>query len=304
MKDQRKTEIRVGITVLLGIILILWVFGWAKNLSVNSSRKELLVEFNSVAGLELNDPVTINGVRKGFVDEIKIQGNLVNVLLILDGDVELKEDAKFYIMMLDLMGGKRIEVEPGSSAIEMNYSLIAKGKFLGDISTAMAAFGTVEIDLVDVIKDVKITLESLNKTLTDEKFNSDMRNVLNNIVTLTNNLNKLINDNKKEINQLLVSGNKLADNLNEFITTNKDSIAQTIISLKQTMDHSKVLIDKVDLFIDNINQGENNLGKIINDPDLLNDLKTTIQQLKNLANLLLEQLQKEGIKVDASIELF
>ncbi|MBM4171995.1 MAG: MCE family protein [Ignavibacteria bacterium] len=304
MKDQRKTEIRVGITVLLGIILILWVFGWAKNLSVNSSRKELLVEFNSVAGLELNDPVTINGVRKGFVDEIKIQGNLVNVLLILDGDVELKEDAKFYIMMLDLMGGKRIEVEPGSSAIEMNYSLIAKGKFLGDISTAMAAFGTVEIDLVDVIKDVKITLESLNKTLTDEKFNSDMRNVLNNIVTLTNNLNKLINDNKKEINQLLVSGNKLADNLNEFITTNKDSIAQTIISLKQTMDHSKVLIDKVDLFIDNINQGENNLGKIINDPDLLNDLKTTIQQLKNLANLLLEQLQKEGIKVDASIDLF
>jgi len=304
MKDQRKTEIRVGITVLLGIILILWVFGWAKNLSVNSSRKELLVEFNSVAGLELNDPVTINGVRKGFVDEIKIQGNLVNVLLILDGDVELKEDAKFYIMMLDLMGGKRIEVEPGSSAIEMNYSLIAKGKFLGDISTAMAAFGTVEIDLVDVIKDVKITLESLNKTLTDEKFNSDMRNVLNNIVTLTNNLNKLINDNKKEINQLLVSGNKLADNLNEFITTNKDSIAQTIISLKQTMDHSKVLIDKVDLFIDNINQGENNLGKIINDPDLLNDLKTTIQQLKNLANLLLEQLQKEGIKVDASINLF
>jgi len=304
MKDQRKTEIRVGITVLLGIILILWVFGWAKNLSVNSSRKELLVEFNSVAGLELNDPVTINGVRKGFVDEIKIQGNLVNVLLILDGDVELKEDAKFYIMMLDLMGGKRIEVEPGSSAIEMNYSLIAKGKFLGDISTAMAAFGTVEIDLVDVIKDVKITLESLNKTLTDEKFNSDMRNALDNIVTLTNNLNKLINDNKKEINQLLVSGNKLADNLNEFITTNKDSIAQTIISLKQTMDHSKVLIDKVDLFIDNINQGENNLGKIINDPDLLNDLKTTIQQLKNLANLLLEQLQKEGIKVDASIELF
>lgn len=304
MKDQRKTEIRVGITVLLGIILILWVFGWAKNLSVNSSRKELLVEFNSVAGLELNDPVTINGVRKGFVDEIKIQGNLVNVLLILDGDVELKEDAKFYIMMLDLMGGKRIEVEPGSSAIEMNYSLIAKGKFLGDISTAMAAFGTVETDLVDVIKDVKITLESLNKTLTDEKFNSDMRNVLNNIVTLTNNLNKLINDNKKEINQLLVSGNKLADNLNEFITTNKDSIAQTIISLKQTMDHSKVLIDKVDLFIDNINQGENNLGKIINDPDLLNDLKTTIQQLKNLANLLLEQLQKEGIKVDASIDLF
>jgi len=304
MKDQRKTEIRVGITVLLGIILILWVFGWAKNLSVNSSRKELLVEFNSVAGLELNDPVTINGVRKGFVDEIKIQGNLVNVLLILDGDVELKEDAKFYIMMLDLMGGKRIEVEPGSSAIEMNYSLIAKGKFLGDISTAMAAFGTVEIDLVDVIKDVKITLESLNKTLTDEKFNSDMRNALDNIVTLTNNLNKLINDNKKEINQLLVSGNKLADNLNEFITTNKDSIAQTIISLKQTMDHSKVLIDKVDLFIDNINQGENNLGKIINDPDLLNDLKTTIQQLKNLANLLLEQLQKEGIKVDASIDLF
>jgi phospholipid/cholesterol/gamma-HCH transport system substrate-binding protein len=304
MKDQRKIEIRVGITVLLSIVLILWVFGWAKNLSVNSSRKELLVEFNSVAGLELGDPVTINGVRKGFVDEISIKGNAVNVLLKLESDVSLKEDAKFYIMMLDLMGGKRIEIEPGSAANELNYDTTAKGKFLGDISTAMAAFGTVETDLVDVIKDVKIALESLNKTLTDEKFNNDMRTALDNIVLLTSSLNKLIIENKKEINQLLIAGNKLAENLNEFISTNKDSIAQTIISLKQTMDHSKVLIDKVDHFIDNINQGKNNLGKLINDPELVNDLKTTIQQLKNLTNLLMEQLQKEGIKVDASIDIF
>ena len=71
MKDQRKTEIKVGITVLLGLIIFLWVLGWAKNWTVNSQRKEIIVEFSSVAGLEVGDPVTINGVRKGYDTAIR-----------------------------------------------------------------------------------------------------------------------------------------------------------------------------------------------------------------------------------------
>ena len=36
MRNEKKTEIKVGITVLAGIVLFIFVYGWAKNYSVSS----------------------------------------------------------------------------------------------------------------------------------------------------------------------------------------------------------------------------------------------------------------------------
>lgn len=304
MKDQRKSEIRVGILVLLGIIIILWVFGWAKNITMNSQRKEIIVEFNSVAGLEIGDPVAINGVRKGYVDDIRIEKNKVHVIVNIGSEIVLKEDAKFQIMMLDLMGGKKVEIDPGSSAKELDYNLLQQGRFVGDIASAMAVFGSVETDLVDVIKEVKVTLENLNNTLTDQDFNKDLRSSLYNLTQLTENLNKLIIENRNGINQLLNSGIELSRSVNDFFETNKDSISSTITSLKQTLDHSREMIIKVNDLIEKTNSGQNNIGKLMNDPEIVTDLKSTLNQLKDLTKLLLDQLKKEGIKVDANINLF
>lgn len=304
MKDQRKTEIKVGITVLAGIIIFLWVLGWAKNFTVSSSRKEINIEFNTVAGLEIGDPVAISGVRKGYVDNIEVKNGKVYVLVNLDDDVVLKNDAEFSIMMLDLMGGKKIEVNPGIGEKELDYSKMQKGKTLGDVASAMAVLGNVQEDLVDVIKEVKTSLSYLNKTLADEKFESDLKSSVGNLKVLTENLNSVINSNKDEINKLLKSGNELTKSVNTFLTENSDSLHQTITSLNETLRYSKNLITKVNNFLDKTDRGENNLGKALNDKEMLDDLKTSLQNLKSLSTILLEQLKSKGIKVDADINLF
>lgn len=304
MKDQRKTEIKVGITVIISVIILLWIFGWAKNITVNSGRKEVNVMFDNVAALEIGDPAAVNGVRKGYVDDIQIDGAKVFVKINLDANVTLKEDAQFYIMMLDLMGGKKVEISPGSSSKELDYSAPQKGEFKGDIASAMAVFGSVEKDLVDVIKEVKITLTAVNSTLTDRQFNSDLKTSVNNLSLLTENLNKLIMQNKDEINKLLNSGIELSNSVNNFIKTNQDSISQTITSLKQTLEQSKMLIAKVNELLDKTNNSENNLGKFLNDPEMMSDIKASIQKLKELTHLLVDQLKNEGLKVKADVDLF
>lgn len=304
MKDQRKTEIKVGITVILGLIIFLWVLGWAKNWTVNAQRKEIAVEFSSVAGLEVGDPVTVNGVRKGYVDEITISGSKVKTLLNFEPDVILKEDAKFSVMMLDLMGGKKIEINPGIASNDLDNKKLQHGEFVGDIASAMAMLGTVQNDLVDVIKEVKISLGSLNKTLTDQKFNSDLKTSVANLVQLTENLNELLSNNSNEINKLLKTGNELTKNINDFLITNRDSISQTITAIHGALKISKDVLGKVNDFMDKTDKSQNNLGKFLSDPDLMNDLKTSIQQVKALTKLLVEQLKAKGINIDAHIKLF
>ena len=301
MRDQRKTEIKVGITVVLAILIFVWIFGWAKNLTVGYERQYVSVKFSSVAGLEIGDPVTINGVRKGYVEDIIIKGNQVITKLNFEKDVTLKVDAKFSVMMLDLMGGKKIEVYPGASEQEIDYNTMQNGEFVGDIASAMAMLGTVQNDLVDVIKEVKVSLGAVNKTLTDQQFNSDLKSSVSNLVELTENLNSLIKANSGEINKLLKSGNELALNVNEFIKTNKDSISQTLSSVQDVLRESKTMLTKVNSLIDQTNKSENNLGKILNDPKLLEDIKESISHVKDLTRILVEQLKAKGIEVNAHI---
>lgn len=304
MKDQRKTEIKVGVTVLLGLIILLWIYGWAKNWTVSSQRKEVSVEFSSVSGLEVGDAVTVNGVRKGYVDDIKISGDKVVTLLNIPSDIIIKEDAKFSVMMLDLMGGKKIEIKPGSSSNELDYKKLQQGSFEGDVASAMAMLGSVQNDLVDVIREVKVSITSLNKAITDEKFTSDLKTSVENLTKLTDNLNKLVVNNKDEISKLLKSGNELAKNVNSFLETNRDTITLTINSVHDVLKTSKEILSKVNDFMDKTNKNQNNFGKLLNDSGLMDDLKATIQQAKELTKIIIEQLKSKGFKVDADVSLF
>ncbi len=304
MRDQRKTEIKVGITVFIGIIILIWIYSWAKYITINSDRKILTVKFDSVAGLEIGDPVTVNGVRKGYVDDIKISEAKVYVVLNLDSDTELKEDAQFYVMMLDLMGGKKIEINPGNSKNFINYNKTQIGKFSGDISTAMTVLSSVEYVLIDVIKEIKFTLSQLNSVLGDSQFNSELKNSLTNLNSLTHNLNTLIETNKLNINNFINEGTQLTKSINDLIITNKDSIRASVYLIKQTIDNSQRLITNVNSFLEKTNNSENNLGRVFNDKKLLEDLKISIKQLKDLTLILLEQLKSNGVKVDAKIDLF
>jgi len=304
MKNQRITEIKVGITVIAGIVIFLWIYGWAKNFTINSQRKEVSVEFASVSGLSEGDPVTVNGVKKGYVKKIVLINGKVTALLNFDPDIFLAQDAKFSVMMLDLMGGKKIEVNPGLSEKSLDYTKMQKGNFEGDVASAMAMIGTVQNDLVDVIREVKVTLTSLNKTITDQKFSNDLKSTVANLAQLTDGLNSLVQNNSAEINKLLKNGTDLAKNTNDFIVANRDSISQTISSVHSALKVSKELLAKVNDFMDKTDKSQNNLGKILNDPTLVDDLKASIQQVRELTKVLLEQLKADGMEIHAHVKLF
>jgi len=93
MRQDRKTEIKVGISLLVSIVILMWVIAWAKNVDIFSDKKELTISFNSVAGLTAGDQVAVNGVKKGYVESITLDGNTVLVNTILDEDVDIRSAA-------------------------------------------------------------------------------------------------------------------------------------------------------------------------------------------------------------------
>mgnify|MGYP000476039928 FL=1 len=301
MKEQSKTEIKVGITVLIGLIIFLWIFGWAKNLSIRSSENFIKIRFKNVSGLEIGDPVTINGLRKGYVNDIIIKNNDLIVEAAIDNDVKIKEDAKYSIVMLDLMGGKKIDIEPGFSENEIDFNKIQNGVFQSDIPSVMALLGSVQDDLVTVLKDVKAVLSQLNKVLSDDSFVKELRQLVNNINNLSNQMNVVISENRADINKLAKTATELTENTNNLILDNRESVEELINNFNVLSKETKDLLQKINSFTDETNKRENNLGKILYDDELLNNLKSSIKQLEALTKILVEQLNSKGIKVDAYI---
>lgn len=304
MKEEQKTEIKVGITVLIALIIFIWILGWAKNISINSEKKELKIMFDSVAGLEKGDVVTVNGVRQGFVDEITNKGNSVFVRAKLNPSVDLRSDATFSVVMLDLMGGKKIEINPGVSQAELDYSVTHEGKFLGDVASAFIMLSSIQTDIIDVIKEIKVTLKNTNQLLGDEEFSSSLKSSLNNLNSLIGKMTRLVDDNSEKINKLIAGSEKAVSSLNQFYDENKETIQTTLIETKNAISSSSELINKLNSFLDETKKQNNNAGKLLYDKKFIDDLQTSIEQLKELTKILIEQLKGKGINVDANIDLF
>lgn len=304
MKDDKKTEIKVGISLLVSLIILIWVIAWAKNVDIFSDQKELLVSFNSVAGLSLGDQVSVNGVRKGYVDQISNHGNNVLVKLILDNDVELKKDAQFSIMMLDLMGGKKIEVMPGDEVEPLDYNVTQTGHFAGDISTTMAKLGMMEENIRTIIEELTITLHSVNNIIGDDEFADNLKTSVASLRDLSYKTSLLLDENRKGIKSLIDSTNVLVSNSNKFIENNSAKISETIDQTSILLKNSNELISKIDKFFVEIKEQKNFAGKILYDEKFYSDLKTSVESLKELTLILIEQLKNEGINVDANISIF
>lgn len=301
MKDQRKTEIKVGITVIIGIVIFIWIIGWAKNFSLSSNENTINVRFTNVSGLEIGDAVMVNGVRKGYVDDMVVNSDNVNIKLKIDNSIQLKKDAAFSISMLDLMGGKKVEIVPGTSSEQLNYDIQHEGTFNLDIPALMALVGAYQKELTNIITETGSAVTSLNKYLTDPQINSDLKNSLSNLNSLLVDVKKVLNENDQNIAKLTQNSVELTEEAKSFIIQNKDGINSSLTELKTLLAKSDSLVSKFNRITDETTAQQNNLGKILYDEEMLKSIKSTLSQLDELTKIILHQVQNEGINVDAHI---
>lgn len=301
MKDIKKSEIKVGVTVILALIIFVLIFSWTKNISAYSDRVTLKIKFDSVSGLEKGDPVTISGLKKGFVDDVILEKNQVVVVAMMDSDVKIQKDATYSVLMFDLMGGKKIEINPGTNPQEVDYSQVQKGSFAGDIATAMAMFSMVQNDLVAVIKDFRITLDNLNGLMNDKNFTNDIKSSVSNLNSVAVKLNTVLDENRTRIKTLLDQGVELSKKGTDFFDKNTDVINDFLNKSKTTVESLTKLSEQVNSFMEETKEKKNNLGQILYDETIVSDIKTSLAELKELVKIFNEQLKGKGLKVDANI---
>ena len=235
MRNPRATEIKVGITVLLGLILFIWVLGWARNFSLSSSDNLVKVKFNNVSGLEIGNNVTVNGVRKGHVKDFVIQGSSVIVTLSISNEIALKKDSKFALESTDLMGGRKIEVNPGDSDEELDYSVLQEGTYITDIAGMISLFSDIQDKITVIANESVKTLKGINSLLDDKSFIAGLKTSVNNLNNLTAKLDLVLAENRDNIKEISENTKTITSDTKLFLQENSANIEQSITNLNKLL---------------------------------------------------------------------
>ncbi len=281
MRD-RTVELRVGIVVLLAAIIFVWGIIWVKEYRFRQERYTASVLFPNVGALDVGDPVTVLGVKKGEVEKIKLHQGYVLVTFNLTTDVELKEDAKFTVMNIGLMGERFVAIEPGRSEKPLDLSQSPLGYYDTGIPEVMGMMG-------QMVAEIRNLTGYLRGALGTEWSEKKIKESIDNVSQLSSDLASLLNKNKdkidKSINDFLYASSKLkemVDRSEPKLDTTLSNFSYASGRLEKITSTLEDLSTSLKNLSERVEKGEGTLGQLLNDETLYQDLKRTTDSIDEL----------------------
>jgi len=301
-------EARVGIFVLIGIILLVYMSLRVGGIQFGREEGyEIFIKFDSAAGLDKDAAVRVAGVEIGRIKDIALQNNKAKVTLRIKPDVKIGKDFTAILKTKGLLGERYIELVPGSP----NAPLLEHGGELTRITTYTDIDKLIGV-LGDAAADIKKATESIGNVFGGSEGQASLKNIITNIEEIAERLNKIVTTNDEKFGRIVsnlevFSGDlkgrgpdileglkEVADNLNQVIAENRDTLKDGFGNLKsatqklgETMNTinriAKNAEPKIDESVNSINsivkkidKGEGTVGKLINDTSVHDNLNKTL----------------------------
>ena len=279
---SRKTEIQVGVTVLVAIAILLWGIAYLSTLAKAHVQRVWHVSFPQGGGLAEGNEAQVNGVRKGVVQSLRLVGDRVVVDLALSKDVELTRASQVVIRSVSMMGDKVIAVdyrgagEPWSPR-DTIPGVYEKGlpEVMADVGQASGSVTTIarQLDSLAVSMNqsggLAATVESFRRTSRDLELavaenRAALRSTMANFSATSTSAKELVVDHQASLQAALDHFVSAAGNL--------DRVSSRLDSLRASLQGSASRLER----------GEGTVGKLMKDERLYADLEASVHDLRAL----------------------
>jgi phospholipid/cholesterol/gamma-HCH transport system substrate-binding protein len=311
MDKQRSKEITVGIVTFLAIGLLFLGISLGKGFQVASEDKLLKIRFPNSGGLQVSEPVVVNGVKRGSVISVKNDKSSVLVSVLLDNYDDIKSDATAKITLLEITGGKKVEIYPG----KMPNKLILKNELQGitppDLSELVALVGEVSGDAVSLVRRLDTIASSATELLADGKVVEDVKQTLKNANELSANLNQFVDNNYTKLESSIKNLNDLSLSLKNAVDRHEPTVGRILNEIEITLNDARVLVANIDSTVsganslvanmnklsDDLRNGDGFATKMLFDKGLNERLDSTFTNL----SVLLDMIKNHGVNVNVRL---
>lgn len=282
-------EFKIGICVLVTIAILIFGINYLKGINIFKAANYYYVTYKNVNGLTVSAPVTLNGFKIGLVREMAYDydhpGN-VTVEISVDKDLKIPEGTTALVSS-DLLGTASIVLQLGSSP-----NILEKGSTLaGDVQPGMMDALSNELmpSVSRIFPKIDTLLTSVNSLISDPALKTSVQR----LDAITADLQRTTQSLAKMSAQLAPLTAKFSPILSDVknITGNVDSITTDLNKLSCRLGEMQVdtLITDIQATISNLNalteqlnDPESSIGKLMNSPELYNNINSTISSLDSL----------------------
>lgn len=292
---KKNAELIVGCTVIAGLAILLLGILWGKNYRLASDQINLAFLFQNTGGLRVNDPVTVSGVRKGQVAGIRLENGLVRVNLKLDHDVQLYSDVKAYITTVEMMGGKKVEIVPGTSGQLLdlpNLHAPLRGAQTTGFSEMFVEMGAIAANSKQLLQRLDSTLTLAAAFLDETNFRRPLISTLNDLQASAAALRQLVQNNQAALQQTMNNAEATSTQLRQLVERRAPQVDSTFIILEQTLHKVEAFATTLDNISTHLQNRQGTLGKLLYDDETHRRLNATIAKVDSTVSELRTGLGK------------
>jgi len=292
----------VGLVIIVALIILVFGMFFLNDKDPRETYLTYYLRFNQVSTLAQDDPVKVNGVKLGKVENIALHKNGVLVRISLRNDVKIPKDSDIRVQNIGLLGERQIGMLLGDLPQIFSTGDTIRGQFDAGIAEVMGMAGEV-LDSAKIIMNIAHTL--LDSTIATQDFRDRFRRILEKAEDLEDQASGLVQRADPALQGSLASLSNATKKINEILDENREPLKDLVADANSLLGQTNTLVVGADTAVQRIlnltrklESKNNTLGILLNDRKLHDDLATTIHSADSLFRLIIQ----DGL--DVNIDFF
>ncbi len=250
---DRGATIKVGIGITAGIGLLIFGYLWLTQFKIHKTRYYYKVKLTEAAWLNKGDPVTILGIPKGRIQDIKLYSDSVIAIIWIE-DYMLRKGAIARVESRGIIGQMRMSLTLGKGDTIPQWSTIPgiTEKDIGEVISNIGQFIARTDSFLLVAQDILSNLQGV-LVGTQSELGMTLKETRNALVTLQSSIHDLIGLVNHEMVQI-------------------DTTIRTLSSA----------ITKTDSLLGTLAKGKGTIGKLLNDETIYLRVDSSLKALDEL----------------------
>ncbi|MBO5310818.1 MAG: MCE family protein [Bacteroidales bacterium] len=286
-------ELKIGVFVVVVLTASFFLINYLRGEDIMNREIELVSQYDNVEGLVASAPVFIKGYKAGKVSEVVYQPESGNfkVTCSIKKEFAIPADSRMTIYAVDIMGGKGVRIDLGSSEDMAKDGDMLQPAFEPGLMDGLSAGIGPLLDKVNhTLDSLGVTVSGVNRVLSEKNTASISRTVAHLERTMADVRQVVANveGKSKELDQFVDALSAFAGKL-DGLAAKVDTTMTGVKDFVGTLNESDIdsLVVSFRELLENINDPNGTIGKLLNDgsvydsvDSLLNDVDTLVRKIQ------------------------
>lgn len=291
-------EIKIGIFAVSILVVSFFLINYLRGEDIFNREIELSSRFATVEGLVPSAPVYIKGYKAGKVSEVIYDSEAEDfeVICSIKKEFRIPSDSKMTIYSVDIMGGKGVKIDLGTSGLAVSDGDALAPAFEAGLMDGLAGgLGPLMAKVTSTLDSLSVTVSGINRMLSEENSARIASTLAHLDRTMANvdALSAVIGGKSDElaafVSNLQIVSDKLVSVAGQADTV-LTGINTTVASISES-DIAGVVTSLKDL-LDNVNDPDGTIGKLFVDKSVYDSFDALLNDIDDLVNKIQENPKK------------